>query len=215
MANELTKELFIKMLSRAQTKIEENFNYLNELDSATGDGDHGTAILSTMKAIVAATKQEVSFSDMLNKIGWEIMSATSGSTSSLTGAFYLGMATAVHDEALTSEKMVKMFEAGLANISAMTTAKVGDKTMMDAMIPAVEAMKQQITDFPDSSIEAILTKAASAASEGTDATKEMVAKLGRARNLGERSIGHIDAGAASFTLVMAAFAEMFAEHEHH
>ena len=207
MANELTKELFIKMLSRARAKIEENFDYLNELDSATGDGDHGTAILSTMKAAVEATKEEATFTALLNNVGWGIMKATGGSTSSLTGAFYLGMGNVVQDETLSPEKTVKAFEAALKNTASMTPAKAGDKTMMDAIIPAVEAMRKQITDNPESTLAEIFAAAAQAAREGAEATKEMTAKQGRAKNLGPRSVGHIDAGATSFALIMTAFAE--------
>lgn len=207
MATELTKTLFVKMLTTALAKVEEQFDYLNQLDSATGDGDHGTAILSTMKAAVESAKQEATFSQTLGNVGMGIMSATGGSTSSLTGAFYLGMSLAVQDEALSPAEVVAMFSSGLDNVKSMTTAKFGDKTMMDAMIPAVEAMKTDLATDQNVSLQTIFDNAAVAATKGAEATKDLIAKQGRAKNLGERSIGHLDAGATSFALIMTAFAD--------
>ncbi|MDO4586460.1 MAG: dihydroxyacetone kinase subunit L [Planctomycetia bacterium] len=211
MQTELTKALFAQMLSGALAKIEANFDYLNQLDSATGDGDHGTAILSTMKAAVEASKQEESFSQTLNNIGWGIMSATGGSTSSLNGSFYLGMSEAVSSESLDPAEVSKMFSSGLTNVQGMTQAKKGDKTLMDAMIPAVESMKLTLINKPDVSLNELFQNAATAAEKGAADTENMIAKMGRAKNLGERSRGHRDAGATSFALILSAFAETLSE----
>lgn len=210
----LTKALFAEMLKNALVKIEEKFDFLNELDSATGDGDHGTAILSTMKAAVDISKQQdVSFSQMLSAIGWGIMSATGGSTSSLTGSFYLGMEEVVKTEELSPVDTAKMFVAGLNNVKAMTTAKEGDKTMMDAMIPAIEAMKNAAATHPEISLVELFDLAAKAAEDGAESTKDLVAKQGRAKNLGERSRGHYDAGAMSQSFIFRAFADTVAQSE--
>jgi len=212
MQTTLTKTLFVSMLNAALKKIEENFDYLNELDSATGDGDHGTAIVSTMKAAVAAANEnDVSFSELLSKIGWAIMSATGGSTSSLNGSFYLGMSEAVSSEELSPADTAKMFAQGLENLRAMTTAQLGDKTMLDAIIPAVESMKITLEGNPEASLNDLFRNAVTAAVEGAAKTEELVAKQGRARNLGERSLGFRDAGATSFSLIMTAFAETVAQ----
>ncbi|MDO5582223.1 MAG: dihydroxyacetone kinase subunit DhaL [Planctomycetia bacterium] len=214
MAKVLTKALFAEMLKNALDKIEEKFDFLNELDSATGDGDHGTAILSTMKAAVDVSKQqEVAFSQMLSAIGWGIMSATGGSTSSLTGSFYLGMEEAVKTEELSPVDTAKMFAAGLNNVKAMTTAKVGDKTMMDALIPAVEAMKNGAEANSEITLAELFEAAAKAAEEGVESTKDLVAKQGRAKNLGERSRGHYDAGAMSQSFIFRSFADTVAKAE--
>ncbi|MDO5552813.1 MAG: DAK2 domain-containing protein [Planctomycetia bacterium] len=210
MANELTKEIFARMLAAALAKIEENFDYLNKLDSATGDGDHGTAILSTMKAAVAAADVNEGFSKMLSNIGWGIMSATGGSTSSLTGAFYLGMSNAFEDEVLSVEEVAKVFKAGLDNVKAMTTAKVGDKTIMDAMIPAADAMTALAEANPAVTLSELFAAGADAAQKGAESTVDLVAKQGRAKNLGERSRGFQDAGATSFAILMRAYADAVA-----
>lgn len=203
MATELTKDLFKIMLETALAAIEKNFDYLNELDSATGDGDHGTAILATMKAAVSGAGQEGNFSSTLTSIAMGIMTATGGSTSSLTGSFYLGMGSYVKKESLDASETAAMFAAGLAGVRNMTKAKVGDKTMMDALIPAVEAMQT----VPNADLSAIFDAAAQAADQGRESTKDLTAKLGRAHNLGERSIGHYDAGATSQAIIFQAFAD--------
>ena len=208
---ELTKELFQKMLDGALAKIESNFDYLNELDSATGDGDHGTAILSSMKAAVEAAKAEGSLSKTLSNVGWGIMNATGGSTSSLTGSFFLGMSDATDAESLSAEQTAALFAAGLASVETMTTAKVGDKTLMDALIPAIETMKKTIADNPKATVAELFSAAAAAAKTGAESTAELVAKFGRAKNLGERSAGHLDAGATSMAMIFDAFAEAAAQ----
>ena len=204
---EFTKELLRKMLDAALAKIEANFDYLNELDSATGDGDHGTAILSSMKAAVQAAQADAPLAQTFSNVGWGIMNATGGSTSSLTGSFFLGMSDAADTESLSTDKTVALFAAGLASVETMTTAKVGDKTLMDALIPAVGAMKKALDADPKADLNVILDAAASAAQTGAESTAALMAKCGRAKNLGERSIGHLDAGAASMALLFEAFAE--------
>lgn len=208
---ELTKELLQKMLDGALAKIETNFDYLNELDSATGDGDHGTAILSSMKAAAEAVKAEGSLSKTLSNVGWGIMNATGGSTSSLTGSFFLGMSDATDAESLTAERTAALFAAGLVSVETMTTAKVGDKTLMDALIPAVDAMKKTLADNPKATVAELFSAAAAAAKTGAESTAELVAKFGRAKNLGERSAGHLDAGATSTAMIFDAFAEAAAQ----
>lgn len=207
MATELTKDLLTRMLMAARTKIEEKFDYLNELDSATGDGDHGTAILSTMKAAVEAAKQPGTLAQTLGNVSMGIMSATGGSTSSLTGAFYLGMSMVVQEDSLGAGEVVAMFVSGLDNVKSMTTAKLGDKTMMDAIIPSVEAMSAAFEANDKITLQDLFKIAADAADKGAQSTYDLVARQGRAKNLGERTIGHLDAGATSFAIIMGAFAE--------
>ncbi len=203
MATELTKDLFKKMLGAALTAVEKNFDALNELDSATGDGDHGTAVLATMKAAVANAEGSADFSATLTNIAMGIMTATGGSTSSLIGSLYLGMSNSAKKESLNAAETAAMFDAGLTSVRGMTKAKVGDKTMMDALIPAVEAMQQAA----NGTLADLFEAAAQAADQGRESTKDLTAKMGRARNLGDRSIGHYDAGATSQAIIFRAFAD--------
>ena len=193
------------MLQAALSAIENQLPMLNQLDAATGDGDHGTAILAAMKAANAAVQNEGTLKESLEKIGWEIMSNTSGSTSALLGSFFIGMSQSATGEQLDAEQTAGMFEAGLTNMKTSSKANVGDKTSMDALMPAIEAMGA--LKGPSVSLADIFAAAADAAQRGADSTKDMVAKFGRARNLGERSRGHLDAGAVSTALIYRAYSE--------
>lgn len=211
MMTEFTQEALSLALQRALATAESQFNELNALDAATGDGDHGTAIVATLKAAVAAASAPADLSTALSNIAMEIMSATGGSTSSLNGAFYMGMSMAAPANALGPVEVVKMYESGLEMLQSQTSAKVGDKTMMDAMIPAVEAMSATMASNPSATLRDLFDAAAKAAKEGAEKTADYVAKFGRAKNLGERSKGSRDAGATSLALIFQAFADVFAQ----
>ena len=205
----LTKHLFQSMLRKALEKIETNLDYLNQLDSATGDGDHGTAIKTAMQvACKAAQGCEGSWVDLFSAVGWEVMGGTSGSTSAITGAFYTGMGNALGghaEENLDADTFIAMFESALANVRTVSRAQVGDKTIMDAMIPAVATMSA--LKGKGSSHAEVMQAGADAATIGAASTKDLTARFGRAKNLGERSRGHLDAGASSLAIIFQAFAE--------
>ena len=105
---------------------------------------------------------------------------------------------------LDAEGVKKMFAGGLANVKQQTSAQVGDKTMMDALIPAVEA----IQNCPSNDIKEVLQAGAKAALAGAESTIQLKANFGRARNYGERSVGYMDSGAASWSCMFASFAEI-------
>ena len=206
----VTKAAFVEMLKAAQMKIKENFDYLNQLDSATGDGDHGTAAVASLDAAVRKGEEGLAagkpLAEILSDIGWSVMTETSGTTSSLIGSLFLGMGEGAADE-MDAAKLAAMFQTGLANVQTMTSAKPGDKTLMDAMIPGIEAMGAKLASEPGASCADLLEAAAQAAQAGAASTESLCAKFGRAKNLGERSAGHIDAGATSVSLLLRAFAQ--------
>jgi dihydroxyacetone kinase-like protein len=197
------------MLETALASIESNLSMLNQLDAATGDGDHGTAILAAIKAAVTSSGKAGSFSSTLETVGFDVMSGASGSTSTLFGLFFTGMAGGITSDELNVDETITAFESGLANVQTMTKAQTGDKTLMDALIPAIEAMSR--FKGTNVSLAEIFKAAAVAAQNGADSTKELIAKHGRAKNLGERSRGHLDAGAVSTALIYAAYAETVAK----
>ena len=200
-----TIETLRTFLSSALASIETNVDSLNALDSATGDGDHGTAILAAMRAAEkAATTTNGSLAEVLSAVGWAVMSEASGSTSSLTGSFYVGMSEAAPSDALSPDEVIAMFASGLKNVRLSTKAAVGDKTLMDALLPAIDAMNA--LTGTEATIPVIFAAAAQAARKGAESTKNLVAKFGRAKNLGERTVGHDDAGATSTALIYEAFA---------
>ncbi|MDO5308459.1 MAG: dihydroxyacetone kinase subunit L [Planctomycetia bacterium] len=207
MTTVFTKDYLRKALSLALQSVNSQFDQLNALDAATGDGDHGTAIVSTLQAAVKASEAEASLKDMLSNIAMEIMSATGGSTSSLYGSFFMGMSDGATSEALDPAQTVAMFQSGLTMMQTMTTAKVGDKTMMDAMLPATSALTETLQSNSGATLAELFGAAAKAAKEGAERTVDYIAKFGRAKNLGERSRGSQDAGATSLALVFQAFAD--------
>ena len=203
--NNMTIDFFRSMLRKALERIKEREDEFSKLDALTGDGDHGTAIVTALSAAVKTAEKGTDFKTMFNDMGLEVMMETSGSTSTLLGAFFLGMSDVVCGVELDYAGVKAMFAGGLANLRKQTKAEVGDKTMMDALIPAVKAMEACTSD----EIGDLLSAAACAAHKGAEATVDMVAKFGRARNYGERSKGSMDCGAASWSAMFAAFAEQY------
>lgn len=200
---DLSIDQFRKMLDDALSSVREKAAYFSELDAVTGDGDHGTAIVAAMSVAVETSRTASDFKTMLNDIGFGIMLNTSGSTSTLLGGFFLGMADEAGGQSIDATQLKAMFRSGLAGVSKNTKATRGDKTMMDALIPAVEAITASHSD----EIKEILTAGASAALAGAAATATMKAQFGRARNYGERSIGSTDAGASSWATLFDAFSK--------
>lgn len=200
--NKLSIEDFKRMLAHALEQIKARENEFSQLDAVIGDGDHGTAIVTAFSAAVRSAEKGTEFKAMLNDMGFAVMLETSGSTSTLLGAFFLGMSDGSAGTELDAAGVKAMFAAGLANVRKQTQAKPGDKTMMDALVPAVEAIEA----CPSDGIKELLKAGADEALKGAEKTVGMKANFGRARNYGERSIGYVDSGAASWSCMFAAFA---------
>lgn len=200
---QLTIEAFKAMLDNALKQIKAREDEFSKLDAVIGDGDHGTAIVTALSAIHRIAQNGTEFKAMLGDMGMGVMLEVSGSTSTLLGAFFLGMSDHAAGTELDATGVKAMFAGGLANVRQQTKAQRGDKTMMDALIPAVEAIEASTSD----DIKEILTAGATAALKGAEDTIPMKANFGRARNYGERSIGYADSGATSWSCMFAAFAE--------
>jgi phosphoenolpyruvate---glycerone phosphotransferase subunit DhaL len=196
-----------QMLLAAAEKIRKNHEMLSRLDAAVGDGDHGTTILRTMEA-VARTVAECPGTDLkelFSKVAWEVMGCDGGSTGPLLGSFFMGMSDgAAGRSELNCVALAAVFEAGITQLQKQSRAKLGDKTMMDAFLPALDALKAA---SPLGDIHLALRQAAEAAARGAEETKNHRAKFGRARNLGDRVIGHVDPGAISVSLLFQGFSE--------
>lgn len=200
---QLTIEAFKAMLDNALKQIKAREEEFSKLDAVIGDGDHGTAIVTALSAIHRIAQSGTEFKAMLADMGMGVMLEVSGSTSTLLGAFFLGMSDHAAGTELDAAGVKAMFAGGLANVRQQTKAQKGDKTMMDALIPAVEAIEASTSD----DIKEILTAGANAALKGAEDTIPMKANFGRARNYGERSIGYADSGATSWSCMFAAFAQ--------
>ena len=200
---QLTIEAFKAMLNNALKHIKEREDEFSKLDAVIGDGDHGTAIVEAFSVIHRIAQDGTEFKSMLTDMGMGVMLEVSGSTSTLLGAFFLGMSDRVSGTELDATGVKAMFAGGLDNVKLQTKAQKGDKTMMDALIPAVEAIQACSSD----DIKEILEAGAKAALAGAEATVQMKANFGRARNYGERSVGFADSGATSWSCMFASFAE--------
>lgn len=204
MNNVFTIETLKRMIAAALDAVIVHCDELSALDSATGDGDHGTAICQAMQTANDSLAQATDLKQALIDMGFAAMTKSCGSTSTLIGSLLMGMGDGVAGNELSPVDVAVMFTAGLANVRQQTKADVGGKTMMDALIPAVAALEQNHTQ----GLAAMFAAAADAAESGAGKTVDMVAKYGRARNLGYRTIGHADAGATSMAYMFKAFAEV-------
>jgi phosphoenolpyruvate---glycerone phosphotransferase subunit DhaL len=200
----LTCDRLRSMTEAAFAAVTERADEFSALDAVAGDGDHGTAIVAALSAIHRASGGD-DLKKMLGDMAFAAMSEACGSTSTLVGALFLGMSDGANGPELDASATAAMFGAGLESVRKQTKAAVGDKTVMDALIPAVEAM--QATSSTD--VSTLLQAAAKAAALGAEGTKDMVARFGRAKNLGERSVGHADPGATSMACIFEAFAQGF------
>ena len=198
----------VALLRRAETKVIEKHEWLGQLDAYAGDGDHGTTMKRAMGCIETAivASAEGDLPALLTDVGWALLGVDGGSTGPLLGTLFNGLAeSAAGQTELDTTGFAAAFEAGLAAVQRQTKAQPGDKTMMDALVPAVQALRSAADSGVG--VAQALDQAASAAEAGAVATTDMQAKFGRARNLGERSKGSPDAGATSMSLLFRAFAE--------
>jgi len=191
--------------------VARNKDLLTRLDAAIGDGDHGINMDRGMSAVVATLDEEKpsSVAALLKLTGMKLVSTVGGASGPLYGTLFLRMAAAAGDVAsLDADGFAKALRAGLGGVVARGKAEAGDKTMVDALAPAVEALDAELAG--GAPLGAALGAAVTAAEGGRDATIPMPARKGRASYLGERSVGHQDPGATSVTLLVAAAASTVA-----
>ncbi|PKI92216.1 dihydroxyacetone kinase subunit L [Actinomycetales bacterium SN12] len=194
-------------ISRFATAMTEKREWLTELDSAIGDADHGANMARGMAAVVEKLSGGApdTIDDLLKGVGMTLVSSVGGASGPLYGTFFLRMGvTAGAVATLDGAGLAAALRAGLDGIVARGKPAAGDKTMYDAMAPAVDALDSALADGTD--LGAALGGAADAAAAGRDATLPLVARKGRASYLGERSAGHLDPGAASTAILFETLA---------
>ena len=194
------------MLTSAAKLLADNADRLSEIDSRFGDGDHGVTINKIAKLLLERVPQwgDESIQDFLDDLGTAIMEVKGGSAGPLYGTMIggLGVELGPDENELDADGVKRMFAGCLSEMEDITTAKVGDKTMMDALIPAVEAA--QAAEGPPRDV---LLAAAAAAEAGAVASEQFVSKFGRARSYKEQTIGTPDAGAVSTSLFIRGLAQ--------
>jgi dihydroxyacetone kinase-like protein len=194
-------------LRRFHQLVIKNQAELTELDSAIGDADHGINMARGMAAVIDKLdgEQPTRVNHLFKTVAMTLVMSVGGASGPLYGTFFLRFGGAVGSVTeLDTAALATGLHAGRAGIVERGKAELGDKTMMDALSPALDAMEAVIKTGGD--LAAAVTAARDAAADGRDATVPMVASKGRASYLGERSAGHMDPGAASMTLLFDALA---------
>ena len=196
------------MIAAMAQRIGDEREYLNRLDAAVGDGDHGTAISTAFAAAVEdiAALAEPTLGDIWLTTAKVLMNRMGGASGAIFGTFFLkGVALLRDTDRLSKAEMGGLLGAGLNGVKVRGRANVGDKTMVDALEPAVTA-------FAAAEDYAAAWKAAAAAARaGAESTRELVAGQGRAKYLGERAKGHIDPGAWTIALMFEAIDAWWAQ----
>ncbi len=194
------------MLTSSAKLLDAHADELSEIDSRFGDGDHGVTIRKIARLILERVPQwgDESIRDFLDGLGTAAMEVKGGSAGPLYGTMLGGLGVALGEEEneLDAGGVKRMFSGCLSEMRDITDAKTGDKTMMDALIPAVEAAQTAEGDA-----KAVLEAAAAAAEQGAKASEQFVSKYGRARSYKEQTIGTPDAGAVSTALFIRGLAQ--------
>jgi dihydroxyacetone kinase-like protein len=180
-------------------------DHLVQLDAAIGDGDHGTNMVRGFEAVVQALDSDGGSppGKLLILAGRTLVSTVGGASGPLWGSALRSGGRVLGDQpSFDGAQLVEVLAAALASVKDLGTAAVGDKTMVDALEPAVETLRARLTD--GASLEEALDDAAAAAETGMRSTIPLQARKGRASYLGERSVGHQDPGATSTALIMRA-----------
>lgn len=187
--------------------IQENKQYLGDVDGLIGDGDHG---MNMNKGFTLYEEQlgdgETTFSDGLFDLGTVLLNKIGGSMGPIYGTIFMEMSDAENDEdEITLEAFGQMLQAGLEGLYGIVDARPGDKTLVDTLYPACQAIQEAAQRGDD--FTAALDDMKQKAEAGKESTKDMVAKYGRSARLGERSRGVLDAGATSCCLILQAMAD--------
>lgn len=202
----ITLSKFRDFIFSLQAVYNEKKIYLSELDSAIGDGDHGVNMARGFDAVIAAwtAKEPIDFAQACKTVSMTLIKTVGGASGPLYGTLFLRMSAAFGAKTeIGLEEWILGIEKGIEGIAAMGKAQKGDKTMLDAWYPYLDALKAAKEAGKD--IKTALSDAAKAAQAGAEATIPLIAKKGRASYLGERSAGHQDPGATS-AAIFAQFA---------
>ena len=208
----LNNTLLIDVLRAVGRRIIEEKDYFTELDSAIGDADHGINMARGFE-LVSKTLDTLDGKDVgaiLKAVGMALVKEVGGASGPLYGTAFMEAAKSAQGKtSVTGGVLVEMARAALEGVKKRGRSDVGDKTMIDAMAPALLASEEALAESSD--IALMMEKAAAAAEKGLEDTVPMIAKKGRASYLGERSVGHKDPGAASSAIMIRTAARVITE----
>ena len=201
--SDMNKEKLFEILSNMHAKMEEEKEFLTELDNAIADGDHGINMAKGFAAVAAKLDglREQNIGAVLKTVGMTLVSAVGGSAGPLYGTAFMkaGMAMADKDT-MDINDFLTCLKVGIEGVMMRGRSEKGEKTMLDAMIPALEAMEK--ANAQGITAKSVVEAGVKAAFDGVEYTKTIAATKGRASYIGERSIGHQDPGATSFAYLL-------------
>jgi dihydroxyacetone kinase-like protein len=191
--------------------ISNNSDELEELDRILGDGDHVVNLLRGLAVLQAKADDlaRTDWSGAFQVIGLSLMSSVGGASGSLYGTLFLKMSSVLKDNELTTRGMADAFNQGVDAMKARGKSDVGEKTMLDVLVPVAQCLTQLLDEGAERNV--LLDAIASVALEGVESTRNMVATKGRAAYMGDRSVGHIDAGAKSSQVMLCALTDFLVD----
>jgi dihydroxyacetone kinase-like protein len=208
---DLMIEQVLAWIQRIAELMRQNRDYLTQLDAAIGDADHGVNMDRGFQVAVQKLGNEPpnDIGAIFRTVGMALLSSVGGAAGPLYGTFFLELGKQLAGRTTVSaQEWATALRTAVATVAARGQAQVGDKTMIDALAPAVEELERALAEGV--SLAAAMQRAAAAAAEGMRATIPLQARRGRASYLGERSVGHQDPGATSSALLLTAAAEILA-----
>ncbi|HSB05947.1 MAG TPA: dihydroxyacetone kinase subunit DhaL [Thermodesulfobacteriota bacterium] len=206
MGSTLSSTDVIKIIDAMADTMEREKNYLSDLDGAIGDGDHGVNMAKCFRDVKRRLPEskDKDVGTIFKDVGMFILNSVGGAMGALYGTLFLKASKEVMGKMeVNLEDLIRMFEAGEKGIQEMGKAQLGDKTLLDTIDPAVKALKEAQSEGKPL-IDA-LAAFSEAAQKGAESTREMISKIGRSSRLGERTMGHQDAGATSCYFILDAF----------
>ncbi len=202
-------------LRHVAQRIVDSEERLTRIDSVIGDGDHGIGMRIGFKAVrrLLDASRFDSINSLFKAVGLELVKTMGGASGVLFGSLFIG---GLHElpetRAIRVDQLAAFLTASVESIRRRGKASPGDKTMVDALVPAVAALRRAADDGV--TVAAALGMAADAAEAGAESTRDMLSRIGRARNFGEKTLGHPDAGAVSVSIFFRALEEFFAPLAH-
>ena len=202
--------LLPSLIQAIHDTINDNADEVAELDRAIGDGDHVINLQRGIAALQAIETElsELDWSPAFMKIGMTLMSTMGGASGSLFGTLFISMAKAAKDQELNSVSFAAVFAQGVESVKQRGKADIGEKTMLDTLIPVANRLTEECANGTD--FAQLFNNLSEQAITGMASTKDMIATKGRASFLGERAIGHIDAGARTSQLMICAICQVLA-----
>jgi len=201
--------LLASLITALQKTIHDNVEEVTELDRAIGDGDHVINLQRGLDALekISDELSAMDWSPALMKIGMTLMSTMGGASGSLFGTLFISMAKAAKDKQFDSSTVADIFYQGVESVKQRGKADIGEKTMLDTLIPVANSLQADLAS--QLTFEQLLDNVVIEAIKGMESTKDLIATKGRASFLGERSKGHIDAGARTSQLMICAIVDVF------